>query len=254
MAIMAKIRTSVPAPKTPSIPEIMTALSPLVIRMAGHAESQLEMAMNSAIRRDARGAARVPPGDDVLDELQALIDAKAQQLLIAHRPSPEDLNEILGAMRIAGDLERIGDYAANISKRVVPLAEFRELPPIGAVSRMGRLVGELLHGVVTAYSRRDLAGAIDAWHRDEDLDDLYTSLHREVLTYMMEDPRNITGYIHILFIAKNVERIGDHATNIAEQVHLIISGEPFDEARPKGDETPGHLIRPAEKPSDQDSA
>ncbi|MEO0393789.1 MAG: phosphate signaling complex protein PhoU [Pseudomonadota bacterium] len=225
----------------------MGTLSPLVIRMAGHAESQLQLAMNAVIRRDARTAARVSPGDHVLDDLQVQIDRQAQELLIRHRPSQANLHEILGAMRIAGDLERVGDYAANIAKRVEPLAEFRDLPPIGAVDRMGRLVQELLHGVVTAYSRRDLSGAIDAWHRDEDLDDLYTSLHRELLTYMIEDPRNITGYIHILFIAKNVERIGDHATNIAEQVHLMISGEPFDKARPKGDETPGHVVRPVAK-------
>ena len=226
-------------------------LAPLVIRMAGHAESQLELAMNSVVRRDPGSAARVPPGDKVLDDLQQRIDQQAQLALMADRPTQADLNEILGAMRIAADLERIGDYAANISKRVEPLAQCTDLPPLGAVSRMGRLVRELLNSVVTAYSRRDLAGAIDAWHRDEDLDDLYTSLHREVLTYMIEDPRNITGYIHILFIAKNVERIGDHATNIAERVHLIISGEPFDKVRPKGDNTPQQLIRPSAKQADE---
>ena len=251
MRTMAKLKQKQTTPSMGGSGPVTNNLAPLVIRMAGHAESQLELAMNSVMRRDAAGAAKVPPGDQVLDELQRRIDQQAQIALMADRPTQADLNEILGAMRIAADLERIGDYAANISKRVQPLAQFTDLPQIGAVSRMGRLVRELLNSVVTAYSRRDLAGAIDAWHRDEDLDDLYTSLHRGVLTYMMEDPRNITGYIHILFIAKNVERIGDHATNIAERVHLIISGEPFDQARPKGDDTPQQLIRPSAKTADE---
>ena len=256
MAIMAKSRTTRPKLRNSILPKVggtsarqepAEVLAPLVIRMAGYAESQLEQSITAAVRRNAAKAIAVAGNDSVLDDLQTRINREAQQLLIDQRPDQADLNQILGAMRIAGDLERIGDYAANIAKRVRPLAEFADLPQIGAVSRMGRLVRDLLSSVVTAYSRNDLAGAIEAWHRDEDLDDLYTSLHREVLTYMMEDPRNITGYIHILFIAKNVERIGDHATNIAEMVHLIVTGEPFNKVRPTGDDTSDQLIRPADR-------
>ncbi|MBV6631660.1 MAG: phosphate signaling complex protein PhoU [Alphaproteobacteria bacterium] len=251
---MARTKRTVPNPtKDIARQEPNAVLSPLVIRMAGEAENQVELAVGTVMRRDTSAAERVSANDRILDDLEHRIDEEAQKLLMAQQPSQTDLHEILGAMRIAGDLERIGDYAANIAKRVRPLASFSDLPRVGAVERMGRLVRELLSAVVNAYSRRDLAGAIDAWHRDEDLDDLYTSLHREVLTYMLEDPRNITGYIHLLFIAKNLERIGDHATNIAEVVHLMLSGEPFDKARPKGDDTSYQLVRPGQKSALKDS-
>lgn len=253
MNVMARTkRTNTPEPVSTDRQEPNAVLSPLVIRMAGEAENQVELAVGTVMRRDAAAAEKVSANDRSLDNRELKIESEAQRLLMRQQPDQSDLHEILGAMRIAGDLERIGDYAANIAKRVRPLANFRDLPRIGAVERMGRLVRELLSAVVDAYSRRDLAGAIDAWHRDEDLDDLYTSLHREVLTYMMEDPRNITGYIHLLFIAKNLERIGDHATNIAEVVHLILRGEPFDMARPKGDDTSHQLVRPKDKTTTKD--
>jgi phosphate transport system protein len=235
-----------PEPATPPKLNPVTQLSPLVVRMAGHAESQLEAAIGTLMRRDAEAAQKVRSNDESLDKLQAKIDREAQALLIRQRPDETELNEILGAMRIAADLERIGDYAANIAKRAVPLAALPDFPRIGTVGRMGKLVCELLSSVADAYSHRDPAGAIDVWHRDEDLDDLYTSLHREVLTHMMEDQRNIRGYIHILFIAKNIERIGDHATNIAESVHLILRGKPFEKARPKGVDATFQPVPPAD--------
>lgn len=233
---MARSRKT-PEPATEPRLDPATLLSPLVVRMAGYAESQLEAAIETLFRRDAEAAQRVRDNDRTLDRMQLSIDEAAQGLLMNQSPTRRDLDEILGAMRIAGDLERIGDYAANIAKRAVTLSSLPDFPRIGAVGRMGRLVRELVSNVIDAYSRRDPAGAIDVWHRDEDIDDLYTSLHREVLTYMMEDPRNLTGYIHILFIAKNIERIGDHSTNIAETVHQILRGEPFGQSRRKGDET-----------------
>jgi phosphate transport system protein len=213
----------------------------LIARMAGLAEAQLAAASDALQRRDAGLGRRVHGDDRQIDHQETVIEAEATRLLLLQTPSSENLQEILGAIKIAGELERVGDYSANIAKRVVRLASLEGLPRLGTLHRMGRLVQAQLADVINAYAQRDLNKAIDAWERDDELDDLYTSLYREMLTYMMEDPRNITGYTHFLFIAKNFERIGDHATNIAEIIHVLITGRPLEKTRVKADTTPHFL-------------
>jgi phosphate transport system protein len=157
-----------------------------------------------------------------------------------------DLREIVGALRLAGDLERIGDLAKNIANRVIALnGEFPPAKLIRGVKNMTRMVLEQMKTVLDSYARRDVSKAMAVWRGDEEIDAVYTSVFRELLTYMMEDPRNISFCIHLLFCAKNIERMGDHATNIAETVHYIIEGRPITDQRPKGDTTTIAALRTA---------
>jgi phosphate transport system protein len=156
-------------------------------------------------------------------------------LLALRQPVAQDLRAIVGALKISGELERIGDYAANVAKRALVL---NQLPPVratNAVAHLGRLVQEIIKDTLDAYGDRDADKALSVWNRDQEVDDLYTSMFRELVTYMMEDPRNITACTHLMFIGKNIERIGDHATNIAEIIHFEIFGAPIRAPRPKGD-------------------
>jgi len=148
-----------------------------------------------------------------------------------------DLRHIVSALKISSDLERIGDYAANVAKRAIALSQQPLVRPLHAIPRMARLVQQIIKDVLDAYVELDAAKAVAAWQRDEEVDEMYTSLFRELLTYMMEDQRNIGPCIHLLFIAKNIERMGDHATNVAEDVHFLVHGREIQAARPKGDQT-----------------
>lgn len=219
-------------------------LSNLVTQMGGVAEAQIAAAIKAVARRDITLAAQVMQNDLRLDEYERSIDQEAVRLLALRQPMAQDLREIVSALKIAADLERIGDYAANIAKRSLALAQAPAAKPVAAIPRMGHLVEELIKEVLDSYIERDVDKAITAWERDEELDDLYTSLFREVLTYMMEDPRNITPCTHILFMAKNMERIGDHATNIAETIHFLVVGEPLRRARPKNDSSSYAVVSP----------
>jgi phosphate transport system protein len=227
-----------------SFSEELRRLATLITQMGGTAEAQVETAVRAVARRDAALATMVVQSDVRLDEYEREIDAEAIRMLALRQPMGGDLREIVSALKIASDLERIGDYAANIAKRAMVLAQMPPVRPAGAIPRMGKLVQEIMKDVVDAYVGRDLDKAIGAWRRDEELDDLYTSLFREVLTYMMEDPRNITPCTHLLFIAKNLERIGDHATNIAETLHFMVMGHSMKEVRPKGDTSSFELVTP----------
>lgn len=219
-------------------------LSNLVTQMGGVAEAQIAASIKAVARRDITLAAQVMQNDLRLDEYERSIDQEAVRLLALRQPMAQDLREIVSALKIAADLERIGDYAANIAKRSLALAQAPAAKPVAAIPRMGHLVEELIKDVLDSYIERDVDKAIAAWERDEELDDLYTSLFREVLTYMMEDPRNITPCTHILFMAKNMERIGDHATNIAETIHFLVVGEPLRRARPKNDSSSYAVVSP----------
>jgi phosphate transport system protein len=219
-------------------------LSNLVTQMGGVAESQIAAAVKAVARRDVQIAAQVMQNDQRLDEYERSIDQEAVRLLALRQPMAQDLREIVSALKIASDLERIGDYAANIAKRSLALAQAPAAKPVSGIPRMGRLVEEVVKEVLDSYIERDVEKALAAWERDEELDDLYTSLFREVLTYMMEDPRNITSCTHILFMAKNLERIGDHATNIAETIHFLVVGEPVLKARPKNDSSSYAVLSP----------
>jgi phosphate transport system protein len=213
-------------------------LSRKVAEMGGLAEKQIADAVQALSRRDAALAQRVMAIDPQVDALQREIEEKAILTIARRQPMAVDLREIVGALRVSNDLERIGDLAKNIAKRVVALnGEFRPSQVIRGVEHMTDLVLGQLKQVLDAYARRDVAMAIEVWRGDEEIDAVNNSLFRELLTYMMEDPRNITFCTHLLFCAKNIERMGDHATNIAETVHYIVEGRPLADERPKGDTT-----------------
>ena len=179
-----------------------------------------------------------PQADANIDALQREIEEKAVLTIARRQPMAVDLREIVGALRIANDLERIGDLAKNIAKRVIALnGEFPPPKLIRGVEHMADMVLGQMKAVLDAYARRDDSKAMAVWRGDEEIDAVCTSVFRELLTYMMEDPRNITFCIHLLFCAKNIERMGDHATNIAETVHYVIEGRPITDQRPKGDTT-----------------
>jgi phosphate transport system protein len=180
----------------------------------------------------------VVAADPTIDALQREIEEKAILTIARRQPMAIDLREIVAALRVANDLERIGDLAKNIGKRVSALeGEFHPTKLIRGVEHMASLVLAQLKQVLDSYGSRDIASALAVWKGDEEIDALCTSLFRELLTYMMEDPRNITFCIHLMFCAKNIERMGDHATNIAETVHYMVEGHPIADQRPKGDTT-----------------
>ncbi len=231
-----------------SFAQELQRLSNLVTQMGGVAEAQVEAAVKAVSRRDVGLATQVMQADARLDAYERDIDAEAVRLLALRQPMAQDLREIVSALKVSADLERIGDYAANVAKRSLALAQVPVVRPAAGIPRMGRLVAAILKEVLDAYIERDVGKAIAAWERDEELDDLYTSLFREVLTYMMEDPRNITPCTHLLFMAKNLERIGDHATNIAEIIHFLVVGTPLTILRPKGDASSFAVVPPAVVP------
>jgi phosphate transport system protein len=213
-------------------------LSRMVAEMGGLAEKQIADSVSALARRDTALASRITVADAQIDALQSEIEEKAVLTIARRQPMAVDLREIVGALRLANDLERIGDLAKNIAKRVIALnAEFPPPKLIRGVEHMTDLVLGQMKAVLDAYARRDDSKAMAVWRGDEEIDAMCTSVFRELLTYMMEDPRNISFCIHLLFCAKNVERMGDHATNIAETVHYIIEGRPITDKRPKGDTT-----------------
>ena len=210
----------------------------MVAEMGGLAERQIADSVDALARRDSDRAQRTVAGDPSIDALQAEIEEKAVLTIARRQPMAVDLREIIGALRVANDLERIGDLAKNIGKRVLALdGEFHPPKLIRGVEHMGALVLTQLKEVLDAYAGHDLKKALVVWNGDEEVDAMCTSLFRELLTYMMEDPRNITFCIHLMFCAKNIERMGDHATNIAETVYYMIEGRTIVDERPKGDTT-----------------
>ena len=211
-------------------------LTRMVAEMGGLAEKQIADSVDALARRDADRAQRTVAGDPSIDALQAEIEEKAVLTIARRQPMAVDLREIVGALRVANDLERIGDLAKNIGKRVLALdGEFHPPKLIRGVEHMGALVLTQLKEVLDSYAGHDLKKAMVVWNGDEEIDAMCTSLFRELLTYMMEDPRNITFCIHLMFCAKNIERMGDHATNIAETVYYMIEGRALADERPKGD-------------------
>jgi phosphate transport system protein len=210
-------------------------LNNTIMQMGGLAEGQLAAAIDAVIKRDSELAARVVADDTTVDQLEHEVDGLVVRLLALRQPMARDLREIISALRIATDLERICDYAANVAKRSIVLNQLPAVRPVHTLPRMVRLAQALTKDVLDAYVARDADKALVVWARDEELDEMYSSLFRELLTYMMEDPRNITACTHLLFMAKNVERIGDHATNVAETVYFLVNGSPLTQARPKRD-------------------
>jgi phosphate transport system protein len=209
-----------------------------VAEMGGLAERQIADATRALVERDADLAERVIATDPTIDAMQHDIEEKSILTIARRQPMAIDLREIIGAMRVCNDLERIGDHAKHIGKRVVALdLDMHPQKLIRGVEHMASLVEALLKRVLDAYASHDVAAALAVWNGDEEVDAICTSLFRELLTYMMEDPRNITFCMHLMFCAKDIERIGDHATNIAETVYYMIEGRPITDQRPKGDTT-----------------
>ena len=210
----------------------------LLAEMGGLAEKQIADSVDALVRGDANLAQQVVATDIGIDALWHEIEEKAVLTIARRQPMAVDLREIVGALRITSDLERIGDMAKNTGKRVIALRG--ELPPsslLRGVEHMGALVLTQLKDVLDSYVGHDLKKALAVWNGDEEVDAMCTSLFRDLLTYMMEDPRNITFCIHLMFCAKNIERIGDHATNIAEIVYYMVEGRTIADERPKGDTT-----------------
>ena len=205
-----------------------------IIKMGGLTEAQIARSIESVVQRDPELATRVIADDELVDELNYEIDIQTTRLLALRQPMALDLRHIVAALKISADLERIADYAANISKRAITLSSAAPVPPVQSIPRMSRMAQQMVKEVLDAYIARDVDKAIAVWHSDEILDNIYTSLFREALTYMIEDPRSITMCTHLLFIAKNLERIGDHVTNISETIYFLIHGDRMREARPKG--------------------
>jgi phosphate transport system protein len=213
-------------------------LARMVSEMGGLAEKVVAESVRALATRDAALAQRIVALDSSIDELQREIEAKAVLTIARRQPMAVDLREIVGDLRISNDIERIGDLAKNIGKRVIALdGNFPPPKMVRGVEHMATLVQAQLKEVLDAYASRDLARALAVWRSDEEIDAMCTSVFRELLTYMMEDPRNITFCIHLLFAAKNIERMGDHTTNIAETVHYVIQGTPITDKRPKHDTT-----------------
>jgi phosphate transport system protein len=208
----------------------------LVAEIGGLAEQQIERGMEALTRGDTDVAQDVIATDKRIDAIQREIEEKSIRMIARRQPMAHDLREIITAIRIASDLERVGDLAKNIGKRVMALQGQAQPPKLmHGVEHMSELASQQLKSVLDAYAARDLTEAHAVWRRDSEIDALYTSLFRELLTYMMEDPRNISMCTHLLFCAKNIERIGDHATNIAETVHYLITGTQLADERPKDD-------------------
>jgi phosphate transport system protein len=209
-----------------------------VAEMGGLAEQQIADAVQALVDRDVELGERAISIDPQIDALQHEIEEKAVLTIARRQPMAVDLREIVGAMRVCNDIERIGDHAKHIGKRVVALdGDFYPQQLIRGVEHMAEMVLGLLKQVLDAYVARDLNAALTVWKGDEEVDSMCTSLFRELFTYMMEDPRNITLCMHLMFCAKDIERMGDHATNIAETVYYMIEGRPITDQRPKGDPT-----------------
>jgi len=225
--------------------EELKRLHTLISRMGGLAETQLANAIRAARERDSELAAEVVEADPKVDELEREVDDLALKVLALRQPMAVDLRAILSALKISSELERIADYATNVAKRSIALNQLPPIRPMHAAPRMAQVVKEMIKDVLDAYVNSDIDQAVQVWNRDEELDEMYSSLFRELLTYMMEDPRNITPATHLLFIAKNIERIGDHCTNIAETIYFQVKGVPLRETRPKGDASSFTIVKPA---------
>ncbi len=217
----------------------LKSLDTKILRMGGLAEQQLKTALEAIERANPEQAMQAVAADSAIDAMQREIEDHAVHLIAKRQPVAVDLRSVVGALRIAGDLERIGDMAKNIGKRIASFDEKAWLSPMTkSLGTMGEMALIQLKTVLDSYSQRDAALAHKVWTRDEEIDRQYNSLFRELLTYMMEDPRTIAFGAHLLFCAKNLERIGDHCTNIAEAVTYIISGQSILDSRPKHDELP----------------
>ena len=221
----------------------LAALQAMIATMGGLAEEQLAQSIEALTRRDTTLADRVILADEKIDQMERTIEEKAILTIAKRQPMARDLRNIMVAIRIATDLERVGDLAKNVAKRSHAISDAIPRRLTTGLQRMGQLAQAQLKRVLDSFAASDAEQALDVWRHDEDIDALYNSIFRELLTYMMEDPRMIGACTHLLFAAKNIERIGDHSTNIAENIYYLVHGRPLAEDRPKGDDTSSLLLR-----------
>ena len=224
----------------------LAGLRDRIIQMGGMVEAQVAAAAAAVIQKDSRAATQAVEQDPAVDALERDIEAQVIRMLALRQPMAQDLRQIVTSLKMTGDLERIGDYAANVAKRSIVLAEFSLPYSLSGIANMIRLVQENLKLIIDAIAEQDPDKAMQVWRSDQAVDDIYNAIFRELITYMMEDPRNITPCTHLLFVAKNLERIGDHATNIAETVYYAVTGQVLAETRPKGDMSAYAVLRPRE--------
>lgn len=204
--------------------EEMTELRGLIAQMGGLAEKALDDSLTSLVRRDAVLASQVVARDKEIDELEARVEKRAIETIALRAPMANDLRELIAALKIVGVIERIGDYAKNIAKRAPMITQQSNFEPISLLPAMGQIASEMVHEALNAYASQSAEAAVAVVERDRMVDDFYNSIFRTLLTYMAENPRSISGATHLLFVAKNIERIGDHATNIAEMVYYAATG------------------------------
>ena len=216
----------------------LEAVQALIMKMGGLVEAAIRNAAKSLEDRDEELANKVRLADAQIDALEDQVNEESARVIALRAPLAGDMRLILGVLKISGNLERIGDYSKNLAKRTGILVHLPQIDGApNSLRRMAREVERMLHDVLDAYIQRDAELALDVRNRDQDVDQMYNTLFREFLTFMMEDPRNITACMHMHFIAKNIERMGDHVTSIADQVIYTVTGEMPDDARPKGDLT-----------------
>jgi phosphate transport system protein len=215
--------------------EDLGQLRALISEMGGRAEAAITGSLEALANRDLESAAKIVEADKKIDELEAEVERQVVRLIALRAPMADDLREVLAALKIAGLVERMGDYAKNIAKRIALLQEARGMDAMAVLPAMGKIAAEMVRNILDAFVLRDAEAALAVAARDKAVDDFYNSLFRTLLTYMMENPHNITASTHLLFIAKNIERIGDHATNVAEMVYFAATGRQMAE-RAKGED------------------
>ncbi|PYE86106.1 phosphate signaling complex protein PhoU [Pseudoroseicyclus aestuarii] len=216
----------------------LEAIQAMILKMGGLVEAAILDGARSLESRDVELAEKVRRGDRAIDEIEERVNEEAARVIAIRAPVSRDLRVILSVLKLAASLERVGDYAKNIAKRTTVLVEMRPITGADAtLRRMAREVEIMLKDALDAFTQRDVDLAMDVIHRDHDIDQMYNALFREFLTYMMEDPRSITACMHLHFVAKNIERMGDLVTNMAEQVVYIATGSMPDDTRPKADKT-----------------
>ncbi len=217
--------------------EDMNHLRGLISEMGGRAEAAINGAMSALQTHDLAAAAQIVADDKAIDLLEMEIEKLAVQIIGLRAPMADDLREVVAALKIASVVERIGDYAKNIAKRIALLEPGYKYEPITVLQSMADIASEMVHDVLNAFAARDAAGAVAVNERDKAVDDFYTAIFRMLVTFMMENPKSIGSGAHLLFMAKNLERVGDHATNVAEMVYFVATGEFMPERERREAET-----------------
>jgi len=213
----------------------LVAVQAKISEMGGVVEELLALSLKSFKKRDASMAREVIVGDEVLDKMEVGLEEMATQVIALRQPMAQDLRVLISAIKISATLERIGDLAKNIARRSIYLSEAQPIKVSNSIIQMGKATRRQLSDILDAHARRDADLAVEIWHRDAELDEMYNAIFREVVTYMMEDSRMIGLGSQLLFVAKNLERIGDHTTHISEMIYYVVKGEPLGDERPKGE-------------------